>query len=431
MPLHHPTHSDEPLLKASPVIIVPFPRVLPFELHWVIASYLSHASLKRYSLASRALNREVNRVLWRSIAVTPRRLKSEDLRDFVAALMRDPVRAGNIRQIGFVPIVHPQRRGRTYERSIFPEEPTGQLWTSVEEALRLLVHVKIVRLHLFESLGGTDLDYLDRLVEIVGGVFERLRVARLNAHLYLAPNRLFRLCQALRPLTTLSTSRLYGDPPTYLPPGALPQLRHVESDLDLICHIVPGRPIETLCHTGKACGLKDPDAFNRLTNTLRGCKTLLWARVSCCTRDEDDSAKLLPAFAHGNLREFYLTVAIDRNRHAPHSLTPSFVMQALSSGVGAYFPKLEFLHIILSHHSLNSRYRRGIGRGDPGAVVNTLKAFLDSESYTALNRVEISLSRGNGDEGVMHFIATRCPSGWKANVAKWDSAALPQFDDMI
>lgn len=80
------------LLKASITALFP-------ELYQEIALYLPHDDLKTYSLASRMLNSEANRFLWRSVVVSPHKIPCEDIRAFAEALARDPVRAANIRHI--------------------------------------------------------------------------------------------------------------------------------------------------------------------------------------------------------------------------------------------------------------------------------------------------------------------------------------------
>jgi hypothetical protein len=137
-----------------------------------------------------------------------------------------------------------------------------------------------------------------------------------------------------------------------LPPDALSQLDQLETDVHLMCHITPGRPIKTWYHVGYECGNsghKDRNTFNLLTSTIRGCETLQHVRVSCYSGDEHTSAELLPAFAHNTLQILHLRVALEAQDIAydPETdgfrLTPSLVMQALPSGALGLFPKLEVL----------------------------------------------------------------------------------------
>ena len=61
------------------------PSSLPLEPHGPIALHILYDDLKSYSLASRALNEEVNLVLWRSVAVAPREISPEGIEAFVNA----------------------------------------------------------------------------------------------------------------------------------------------------------------------------------------------------------------------------------------------------------------------------------------------------------------------------------------------------------
>ena len=395
-----------------------------------IAHHLPHVDLQHYSLASHALNREANRILWRSVAVAPCSLIERYIGEFADALMRDPIRAANIRHIKFVPSKY-QRiccSPRMYEWSIFPPEPTEEFWTSLEEALRLLVGVRNVRLH--NASSSTDSSYPDRFLDIIGSALGQLSIVHLDAQL--RPNRLFQLCRAWRPLTALSAKSVSKDPLIDFSPNIFSQLRHVELDHRLICHIVPGRPLETIYHAGVSYGCGD--AFDLLTDTLRGCTTLLRARVYCVARDEDDAAKLLPAFAHGNIREFHLFVALKHTlKHEFGSLTSSLTMQALPSGVSTYLPKLEFLQIVLCHRGFDAQCRDHITTtGDSDAVVKSLGEFLTSEGHRALKGVEISFWSGETDDnGAIRFLATRAGSRWDVNVAEWGPSALPRFEDVF
>ena len=388
--------------------------------------HLSHVDLGPYSLASRALNKEANRILWRSVAVVPSMSPSSgNIRDFIIALKRDPVWAANIRHIKFVPKALRYKHHRTYVRSIFPDDLTEQLWASFEEALRLLIRVRIVCLHLHKD----GLEGLHRLTNLVGRVFEQPHVARLDT--VLDPGVLSSLCKGWRSLSTLSARMAPEDYFIELSPDALPRLRHVELSLGGICRIVPGRPIETIYHGGTACWLRKLEEFNRFRATLQSCKTLFRARVYCYAHSEDEAATSLPAFAHGKLRVFHFFITVGRAiPSGSRWLTPSLIMQALPSGISTYFPNLGFLQIILSHPTFRARHKDEIESEDLGGVANALSTFLSSESCAALNVVEISLWGGRKeDDGAFRFIATRCGGSWVVNVVEWTSSALPLFDE--
>ena len=354
---------------------------------------------------------------------------SVNIRDFIIALMRDPVRAANIRHIKFVPKALQHKRHRTYIRSIFPDDLTEQLWASFEEALRLLIRVRIVSLRLLHEFGPEDLGCLHRLTNLVGRVFEPPHVARLDG--VLDPGVLSSLCKGWRSLSTLSARMAPEDYFIKLSPDALPQLRHVELNLGGICRVVPGRPIETIYHSGGICWLRKLEEFNRFRATLQGCKTLLRAQVYCYAHSEDEAATSLPAFAHGNLRVFHFFIGVGRAiPSGSRWLTPSLVMQALPSGISTYFPNLGFLQIILSHPTFRARHKDDIESEDLDGVANALSTFLSSESCVALNVVEISLwGERKVDDGAFRFIATRCGGSWVVDVVEWTSSALPLFDE--
>jgi hypothetical protein len=183
--------------------------------------------------------------------------------------------------------------------------------------------------------------------------------------------------------------------------------------------------------------------FQRLKAARQGCNTLRKAQVHCSTYRED-TAKLLSAFAHDNLREFQLIVdvtnyepIIPRSDCDGLGLIPSFVMpnlRGLPSGTLACFPKLEFLQIVFSHsvfpHSIFTVRDRGdTDGGNLGAAIAS-STFLISERHPALKGFEIGFWGGYDEcEGAIRFIA--CGSDWDVNTAGWERSAFPHLDDMF
>jgi len=272
---------------------------------------------------------------------------------FVSALRRDPLRAGFIRHIGFICQVNARANSRGIG-SLFPDELTDQFWTSLEEALCLVIHPISIAIR---ELNTTYMFYMPwespkipgHFIDIISNVFKTSRIEYLHSHL--DSNRLFHLCQTWPSLNTLRAAT-YEDAPTNIPPDALPQLCHLEVDTRMICHIAPGRPVETLGHTGEViCWGND---FELLASIVRGCDTLQRIRVNC--RADSDDVDILPAFAHDALRFFYLRISLKGDGIRFHGggirLTPSLVMQALPSGALALFPKLEVFSRTTTSQSL-------------------------------------------------------------------------------
>ena len=355
---------------------------------------------------------------------------------FTTALLRDPVRAANIHHITLKSKVYRTSYGSVvgHARTIFPYRPSEQFWKFLEGALSLLVSAKKVKLLASESFNGTHSEYPDRFIDIIGRVFPQLGVACLDAHL--PPSVLFQLCGSWSSLTTLCAGGELRGSRVDLSSNTFPHLRHVKLTLDLMCHIVPGRSVETIYHVGEPKGSR---SFSRLKTTLRGCKTLRSARVCCCASTKDDSADLLPAFAHDNLREFHLTVELKYNVFTSSSdkpenlqLNESLVMQALAEGALMHFPKLEFLQIVLSHQAFDALHGYGINNVESDATVNAFGALLTSECHATLNRVVISLQpQENLEKGAFRFIATRSGSQWDVVVVGWDSSPLPLLKDVF
>jgi len=148
----------------------------------------------------------------------------------------------------------------------------------------------------------------DRFTDIISNLFKSSRIQ--NLHGYLRPNRLFQLCQTWPSLITLRAQSAPQDALPDLPPDALPQLRHLESDTRLVSHIAPGRAIETWYHKGEWCD-NFTDDFKLLTSTIRSCTTLQRVRVECRARSESNAGNYLPAFAHDTLRNFHLQVSLE------------------------------------------------------------------------------------------------------------------------
>ena len=357
---------------------------------------------------------------------------------FVEALIRDPVRAASILHISFIPDARATRLA--YCRppppfSIFPEQPTEQFWTLLEQALRLVTRIKSIGL----LLGGVysyDLSFPDRFIGIIHNVFKASRIATLEA--YLRAHRLFQLCQAWPSLTTLRAKTWDADL-VNLPSDALPLLRHLESDIPLMCHITPGRPIETWYNVGNECYCcsEDLDDLKQLTATIRSCETLRTVRVDCVVPDEDNVAALLPAFSHDTLRSFYISIIIERlgvgDDPESHEfrLTPSLVVHLPLRTLG-HFPKLEILQITLEHD--NFRFiADDPDNKDTHAVAKALAAFLTSEGNATLCQVEVvCYFRGFGS-GAVRFLATRCVNHWdvKVTLTKGSSVTItPQFDNL-
>lgn len=163
--------------------------------------------------------------------------------------------------------------------------------------------------------------------------------------------------------------------------------------------IIPGRSIETVyLRTPCATNAEPLEAPGLVATSLQACENLRKAQVHCYSEGEDDSAQMLPAFAHDTLREFHLFVAIEAEPFSRADengrLSTSSVMQALPPGALTSFPRLEFLQIVLMHQYFPQYSKADIG--DLNAVVEALRVFLMSESHAALNRVEIGLrSRQN------------------------------------
>jgi len=400
----------EPSLKISHATIVPFAKAFPLELHGEIALYLPRGSLKSYSLASRVLNMEANRVLWRSVAVTALHAADGSIEEFVNALLRDPVRAAKIRRITFQP------RCSYRDLSIFPPQPTEAFWEALKEALNLLVHTNIVVLLAFISFDLANEDYPDRFIDIIGSVFQRIGVPRLQADL---PQRvLFRLWRLWPSLTDLYVHVVFEESPIYLPPDALPQLRHVELGVDLMRQVVLGRSIETITQYGGPINMH-PNNVNRLRAIFQDCNTLRQARVTFHTSCKDEFAKLLPALAHDNLRDLGVTIQLTYKLQP----NPPPTVQALPPGALKYFPKLEFLQMSINHSSFFD-WDGGDTREDYDAVAKALSGFLTLENHGTLVRVKINVQSWDVGLQGTHLIATRSGSHWDVEVAKISALGL-------
>ena len=421
-------------LKASrTTIIVPFSSPLPLELHAEIAPHVPHIDLKSYSLASRALNSEVNRVLWRSVAVIPRNTFTERIQAFANALMRDPRRAANIRNIKFVPCV--LQLDPSIWKSILPDYPSEQFWSSLKEALRLLIRVE--RVQLFYRSQSVPDGSIGRLISIVGIVFQSC-VARLDTNLGGAA--LHRLCGpgAWPALTTLSTGAYNSRSLIPFPPSALPQLLHVKSDRDSLIHIVPGRPIKTVYHD-EPFYMSDGDlnALKRLQAVLQVCKTLRKARLCCAP--SIDVTDFLTGFSHNNIRELYLFVGFKDSAYGDGHLLASLVMLALPPGFLQGFPKLESLQILMFHPDFHSLCRANSYSKDMKTVVEVLSTFLRLEHHSTLKGIDVDLlgsaggsaDQSNQNRGDLHVIATRRGNLWDVDVVNRDGSVMPRFNDML
>jgi hypothetical protein len=412
--------------------------IRPFapELLGQIVLFLPCDDLKSYSLASRAFNREANRILWRAIMVSPHKEGLGGMEAFAQALRRNPVRATNIFHISFTCIPEaallpsfPYTLGAStmYPRlpGIFPKQPTEQFWASLEEALRLTTCAKSIALLVPDKSfysHWSKTPFPDRFIDILTTVFKASRIANLHAHL--SCYQLFQLCRALPSLTTLrarSFSRNLKDTLLDLPSDALPLLRHLESDLPLLCHIAPYRPIETCCIVGGPYWIGD---LKLLTAAIQSCETLQIIQVECAA-DIGDAARCLPALAHGTLRNLHLSICLDGDL-SDHDeelnssrLTPPTVMLGLPLGALALFPKLEVLQITLEHDEF-SIVEHGMDGEDQHFVAKALAAFLTSEDHATLCQVEVGCSSVPQDDhtagGVLRFLGTRCDGHWDIKI---------------
>ena len=415
--------------------VAPFVRPFLSELHGQVAQYLPHADLQSYALASWAFNKEANRFLWRAVMVSPDVQRPPALEEFVRALKRDPVRASFIRHLSFVPEIDGPKFVAV---RIFPKDLSDKFWTSLEEALRLVTRLQSIGLLTAPDACvryWKDSQFSDRFTNIISNVFKSSRIQ--NFHAYLRPDRLFQLCQTWPSLITLRAERVSEDAFADLPPDALPQLRHLESDTRLMSHISPGRAIETWYHTGEWCN-DFTDDFKLLTSTIRSCTTLQRVRVECRASSESDAGSYFPAFAHDTLRNFHLKVFFEAEaigydpKEGGFRLTPSLVMQALPSGALALFPKLEVLQIILSHHDFEFA-----ADGDIETVANELASFLMLEGHGMLHQVDVDCSFYRHDDwtwGATRFRATRHDGRWNVEVVTcsgWKPSIVPKFDEFL
>lgn len=418
---------------SSSPIIASFDMALPPELHVQFASHLPCANLRPYSLVSRAVNRCVNRFLWR--CVDHRKLGGIDA--FAQALKRDPARASFIRHLTFAT----KTTSRDPE-SIFSIPTTDDFWKSLEDAFRFITHLKSLRL-LVEITDGSPTKkypaYPDRFINIISGTFATHPIVTLRAQLPFS--QLSQLCQTWPSLAALSVEGVPSDPLGDIAPGALPQLRRVcvESDVNLLCRIVPGRPVETIWHVGLFCEIGDVgdgDDFERLAATIRGCETLQAVQIGCISGGEEDSAQILPALANDNLRKIYLRIGLDEEAvynmdSGEVKLTPELVLQALPSGALEQFPKLEILQIFFCTPDFDIDEVTGDPDGEVWKDIGeALIDHLASRAPATLQRVEIGCCwelYENNVEGTC-IIARRGP-GWQIQFAKCDSSLLPRFDD--
>jgi len=372
----------------------------------------------------------VNRVLWRSVAVVPRdTFREKRIQAFADALMRDPRRAAHIRDIKFAPWV--LQVNCWIGKSILPDYPSEQLWSSLEEALRLLTRVE--RLRLFCPSHSVP-NEIGRLISIVGIVFQPY-VARLDTNLDGAA--LHRLCGpgAWPALTTLSTGGYNSRSLMAFSPSAFPQLLHVKSDRDSLIHIVPRRPIQTVYHNQSisAWGDGDLNALKRLQAALQGCKTLRKARL-CCTASINVT-DFLTGFSHDNLRQLYLLVRFKGFVYGDGHLLTSLVMLVLPPGFLQGFPKLESLQILMFHSDVRSLYGAKTYSKDMKTVVEVLSTFLRLEHHSTLKGIDVGLwgsaYQSNQNRGEIHFVATRRGNLWDVDVVNRDRSVMPGFDDML
>jgi len=297
-----------------------------------------------------------------------------------------------------------------YGHPIFSFE-TESSWKHLEEALNLLVSVSNVKLLSSNMFDGIESEYPNRFIDIISRVFQKVSELYAEVPLHI----LFPLCQSWPSLTILDTeTEFWSCRPIDPPPDAFPQLREVKSSLEVIRRVVAGRSIRTIIHTGPSCGILDderPNDFNILKATLKGCTTLRKAVVQCHASREDESAALLPEFAHGNLREFKLFIAIDQSPHTLR-LTPSLVLQGLPPGAPIHFPQLELLVIYLLHDTFASLQRVDV---NDNAIANALSAYLASEVHPTLRQVVVGL-RGMDYSWGVRFVATRTGNHWDVQI---------------
>ena len=430
--------------------VIPSQEIVPFkftkrffpEIHHQFTLYLPRNDLLSYSLASRALNREANRILWHSILVKPR--VGGEITAFAHALKRDPTRAANVRHLSFIPkdycFQYSNGAAVKFSRTtIFADTLTEEFWEYLAEALRLVILPRTIWLLVDEqldSVGWTEPeDYPDAFVDVVANVFGVSPVANLRTHIPFYS--LFRLHQAWPDLITLRVESagsgelldIFDD----LPPDALQRLRYVELDFDLICRIVPGRPIETICQTGEPCSLEDDAPC--LATTMRHCHTLCTAQVYCNCTSTKDAANFLAGFGHDTLRNFSLIINIQceprgrwfyENSTLLHP-TPQLFMDFLPSGALAQYPKLEHLQIVVQSSGPPFRV-------DMRAIRRDLAALLNSEAHPMLNWFEFFFEMAPSFRSLMHtgsrfegWSATRYDDGWVVEAVDY-SSRRPRFE---
>ena len=233
---------------------------------------------------------------------------------FIGALRRDPLRAGFIRHIGFISALS--------SRYLFPDELTGQFWTSLEEALHLVTRAKSVALLERDGFSPWEWsNFPDHFIDIISNVFKTTPIETLHSRLH--SDRLFHLCQTWPSLTALRTEAALEEGVSDLPPDALPQLCHLEADIQMIRHIAPGRSVQTLYQVGMVPSWEND--FELLASTVRECETLQRIQVNCYAGGED-YVDVLPAFAHDTLRFFQLRIFLVGSAFGHHEGTPYTVI---------------------------------------------------------------------------------------------------------
>ena len=416
------------------VTTAPFNKPLPIELHGLFASHLAHDDLKSYSLVSRSLNRETNRVLWRSVQVSPRKLFDNHgvIKEFAQALMRGPVRAACIRRINLA-------SGVENYAGIFPSQPTEELWNTLKEAFRLLIRLNSIRLTTHNgNLAYTHSAYPEQFFDIISSAFAASPIVAFAASL--PPRRLLQLCQSWPTLVTLRSVAISTATSVSLPPEALPRLRHAELDLGAMRHIIRGRPLETLYQFlpfWEFDDYYDSSDFEWIAESIRCCKTLLRARPYGVSEGVEHSATLLPMLVHDNLRELEFHVIFrdefpglnPYDQSAGWDLTHDLIMRALPPGLLTHFPKLETLQIILYAHHFDDA-TEDIDNDYIGYVANTLADLLTSEAEPALNRVEIHCrSNPFRNNSNLSFLATLCEKHWEVKFSQYVSLIYTHIDD--